>query len=139
MDERISPETGKLLRRDIRPFDLSFGGHTITVAMPGWYGDDVSDSIHSGADMVVSDHALRTIKARIAGLLEPADIQRIRKKLRLTQKRASEIIGGGANAFQKYEAGDVIVSQAMSHLLRLLDRRPELLAEIQQNAGGKAA
>ena len=138
MDERISPETGNTLRRDIRPFDVKYKGHTITVDMPGWYGEGDEDSIHSGIDMIVSDRALHTIKARVEGLLEPTHIQRIRKKLKLTQKRASELLGGGTNAFQKYEAGDVLVSQAMSQLLRLLDSQPELLERLEQHASRAA-
>ena len=135
MDERISPETGNVLRRDVRPFEVSYNGQTIRVDLPGWYGEDAADSIHSGIDLVVSDRALNTIKARVAQVVDPAQILRIRKKLKLTQRRAGEIIGGGANAFQKYEAGDVVASQAMSHLLRLLDKHPELLAEIESHAG----
>ncbi len=32
---------------------------------------------------------------------------------------------GGTNAFQKYEAGDNLLSHAMSNLLRVLERHPE--------------
>lgn len=131
MDERISPLTGAPLRRDVRPLELRYRGHSMRIDMPGWYGEDDEDALHSAQDMKISDRALCLLKARAEGLLEPNDIRRIRKQLGLTQKRASEIVGGGANAFQKYEAGDVLVSRAMSNLLRLLDGRPELLKLIE--------
>ena len=126
-----------MLRRGVRKEAVNHKGHTIIIDQPGWYGDDGDDGILCVADMIPGDRALNTIKARVDGLPEPADILRIRKKLKLTQKRASAIIGGGANAFQKYEAGDVVASRAMSHLLRLLDRHPELLAEIESDAAAR--
>ncbi|WP_200912129.1 type II TA system antitoxin MqsA family protein [Prosthecomicrobium hirschii] len=54
----------------------------------------------------------------------------MRKRLHLTQREASQRLGGGPAAFQKYEAGDILVSQAMSNLLRLLDRDPTLLEHL---------
>ena len=136
-EERYSPETGKMLRRGVRPEIVEYKGHTITVEQPGWYGEDEDDGIISSADAQVADQAYFALKIKVDGLLDPAQILRIRKKLKLTQKRAGEIIGGGANAFQKYEAGDVVASRAMSHLLRLLDRHPELLAEIEGQAAAQ--
>jgi len=38
---------------------------------------------------------------------------------------AGEIIGGGPRAFQKYEAGDLLPSRAISSALTLLDHNPE--------------
>lgn len=131
MDERTSPLTGKILKRGVRPLEVRYKGLSALIEMPGWYGEDENDAIHSGEDMKISDRALYALKARVEGLLGPPDIRRIRKKLGLTQKHASEIIGGGPNAFQKYESGDVIVSRAMSNLLRLLDREPSLLKVIE--------
>lgn len=139
MDERISPETGRVLKRGVRSLEVRYKDLSAHVEMPGWYGEDENDAIHSSEDMKVSDRALYALKARSEGLLEPGDIRRIRKKLDLTQKRASELIGGGPNAFQKYEAGDVIVSRAMSNLLRLLDRQPDLLKVIEDARDGEAA
>lgn len=45
-----------------------------------------------------------------------------------TQKDAGRLIGGGPNAFQKYESGDVVVSHAVMSALLLLDRDPSGLA-----------
>jgi HTH-type transcriptional regulator/antitoxin MqsA len=52
------------------------------------------------------------LKARSEGLLEPEEIKRIRKKLGLTQEVAGKVIGGGARAFQRYEAGDLLPGRA---------------------------
>jgi HTH-type transcriptional regulator/antitoxin MqsA len=96
--------------------------------MPGWYSDQSDEGILTGEDMKISDRALNRLKARTEGLLEPEEIKRIRKRLGLTQERAGEVIGGGTRAFQKYEAGDLLPSRAISNALVLLDHDPEALA-----------
>lgn len=138
MDSYIHPETGDLLHRDVRPLTLTYKGHSITVDMPGWYGDNSDEGIHTGEDMKVSDRALNSLKVRAEGLLQPQDIRRIRKKLRLTQVRAGELIGGGPRAFQKYESGDVLPSRAVSSALMLLDHDPQALhvLELREQSAG---
>jgi HTH-type transcriptional regulator/antitoxin MqsA len=129
MNERICPETGAVLSRGVRPMTISYRGRSVVVDMPGWYADDgIADSVHSGEDMKVSDRALHRLKAVAEGLLLPEEVRRIRRKLGLSQREAGGVIGGGPNAFQKYEAGDVVVSQGIASALRVLDAHPEALA-----------
>lgn len=128
MDERICQETGAVMSRGMRPVTLSYKGLSIEIEMPGWYANGVEDGVHSGDDMKVSDRALHRMKAQSEGLLLPDDVRRIRRKLSLSQREAGLVIGGGPNAFQKYEAGDVMVSHAISSALRLLDAHPDALA-----------
>ena len=59
----IHPETGEILRRDIRPIEFSYKGEKITVEMPGWYPADNDDGIFSQEDMKVSDAALKYLKS----------------------------------------------------------------------------
>jgi len=67
---------------------------------------------------------------RAAGLLIPAEVKSIRKRLRISQREAGTIIGGGPNAFQKYETGDILVRKAIDTALRLLARASARLQEI---------
>jgi HTH-type transcriptional regulator / antitoxin MqsA len=123
--------TGKPMVRDVRPMKLTYRGESITVDMPGWYCRDSDESVHIGNDMEVSDRALRILKARAEHLLSSSDIRRIRKALGLTQREAGEIIGGGPNAFQKYESGEILASRAVSNLLRVLERHPDEIAALR--------
>ena len=123
----VCPETGAPMRREARPMTLHYNGRSITFDMPGWYCDGSDQSIHTGEDMKVSDRFLNRLKARCEGLIEPEDIRRIRRKLGLTQVAAGELIGGGPRAFQKYEAGDLLPSRAISSALALLDNDPKAL------------
>ena len=64
--EKIHPETGKVLHRDIRPNEFCYRGEKITLDMPGWYPDDDSDAIFTREDMKIHDQVLRILKARHA-------------------------------------------------------------------------
>lgn len=66
---------------------------------------------------------------------EAAELLRIRKKLKLNQKEAAEIAGGGHNAFSRYERGQAKPVQAVFNLFKLLDHHPELLKELGANRG----
>lgn len=124
---RIHPETGKVLTRATREQTVAVGSLVRSVAVPGWYPDDDSDSIHSGAD-------LKALNAVYAELREAyaARVKAVRKKLRLTQEEAGRIIGGGRRAFQKYESGATPPSDAAVGLIELLDRHPEDVEMLRQ-------
>lgn len=62
---------------------------------------------------------------------EAAELARIRRKLRLTQREAAILAGGGKNAFSRYEKGKAKPVAAVVNLFRLLDRHPELLNELR--------
>lgn len=119
-ETRIHPETGRTLRRDVRPQVVAFGSMRRTVDLPGWYPDDDGDSIHTGAELAESDRVFQDLKAAYA-----AHVRRIRKRLKLTQEEAGRIIGGGRRAFQKYESGATPPSDAAVGLIELLERHPE--------------
>ena len=57
-----------------------------------------------------------------------------RKKLKLTQREAAMLTGGGHNAFSRYERGEAKPVVAVVNLFRLLENRPELLKELRRAA-----
>ena len=130
----VCPETGKPMVRDTRPMELSYKGQSATIDMPGWYCHESGESIHTAEDMKVSDAALKELRLEVENLLKPQDVKRIRTKIGLTQREAGTILGGGPNAFQKYEQDTVTVSKPMSNLLRVLERHPEEVEELRKQA-----
>ncbi len=66
-----------------------------------------------------------------AAFVAPSFITEVRKKLALDQREAAEIFGGGVNAFSRYETGKTKPPLALVKLLKVLDRHPELLAEVR--------
>jgi len=94
-----------------------------------------------GADPVFTDQ-IRRNQLKIAdtkrahdGLLTGAQIRGVRERLGLTQSQASEVFGGGANAFSKYERGDVMQSVAMDRLLKVADFVPGVMDFLRIEAG----
>ena len=59
-----------------------------------------------------------------------ADIRMIRKKLKLTQKDFSSLLGIGKIAFSRYETGKTRPPAFFIKFLRLIERHPDLLDEI---------
>jgi HTH-type transcriptional regulator / antitoxin MqsA len=130
----VSPETGKPMVRDVRPMTITYKGQSSTFDMPGWYCQESDESVHTGEDMKISDSALKVLKIKVENLLAPQEVRRIRLKMGLTQRQAGTVIGGGPNAFQKYEAGNTLVSKGISNFLRVLERHPEEVEELKKNA-----
>ncbi|MBV9571311.1 MAG: type II toxin-antitoxin system MqsA family antitoxin [Alphaproteobacteria bacterium] len=131
---KIHPVTGATLRRDVRPYTVRYGGRTLTVDLPGWYPEDNGESLHMGRDMQASDEALKELRSIVGDSMRPAEVRAIRLRLKLSQRKAGDILGGGPRAFQKYESGEVAVSRPMAQLLRLLDRDPARLKELNAQA-----
>jgi len=129
-DTRVHPDTGAVLRRSVRRRKLNYKGVEGFFEIPGWWPADDGDGILEGADLKVFDHAFDQLRAEASKLPDAGEVRRIRQLLKLSQRRAGEILGGGPRAFQKYESGEVIVSRPMANLLLLLDRNPSLLKEL---------
>jgi len=73
------------------------------------------------------------IRAHISAVnLDSApDLRAIRKRLKLTQAEAGRIFGGGVTAFSRYERGEIKPPVALVKFFQVLDRHPELLAELK--------
>ncbi len=125
-----SPETGEVLTRGVRPFTVAYKGHATTVDLPGYYPEGEGDGVLVGNDMALADMALRSLKEQVEGLPSPSTIRRIRSKLKLSQRAAGAVFKVGAGAFDKYERGLIEPSGPTVQLMVLLDRHPELLADL---------
>jgi HTH-type transcriptional regulator/antitoxin MqsA len=125
-ETRVHPETGQVLRRDVRPQTVCVGSLSREIDVPGWYPENDGDAIHSGADLKGLNEAFKALREEYA-----AHVKAVRKKLGLTQEEAGVIIGGGKRAFQKYESGRTPPSDAAVGLIELLDRHPEEIATLR--------
>lgn len=124
----INPETGEKLYRDIRPQTFTYKDISMVCEMPGWYGLNSDEAIYDQKDLKEYDKAMNRVKAKADNLVTPEEIKTIRCALKLTQYEAGTILGGGKNAFQRYESGETLPSRAISNLLKVLYREPALLA-----------
>lgn len=86
---------------------------------------DMSESNRVSAAMLAFNKQVN------ANRIDPQFIANVRKKFHLDQRQAAEIFGGGINAFSRYENGKTKPPLALIKLLKVLDRHPELLAEVR--------
>ena len=98
-----------------------------TVAVEGLSGfrcpscGEVEYDAESAERYAAAGDALVLAARKMAG----EELRRIRKKLRINQAEASQLTGGGHNAFSRYETGKVVPTPAVMNLFRMLDRYPE--------------
>jgi HTH-type transcriptional regulator / antitoxin MqsA len=123
---------GELLR-GTRDLPYTYKGES--TAIPGVTGEFCSacgEAVLDAAESArVSAMMLEFNKQVNASIVDPAFIAGVRKKLALDQREAAEIFGGGVNAFSRYENGKTKPPLALVKLLKVLDRHPDLLAEIR--------
>jgi HTH-type transcriptional regulator/antitoxin MqsA len=90
------------------------------------------DAVFDLDEVTRMDKFIAEFQAKVnASIVDPAFITRVRERLNLDQREAAEIFGGGTNAFSWYEAGKVKPPVVLVKLFKLLERHPELLAEIR--------
>lgn len=89
----------------------------------------------SKEQIINNENELRDKKREFDGFLTSTELKAAREKLKITQKQASEIFGGGANAFSKYERGEVTQSSAMDKLIRLALKSSFIFHSIAEESG----
>ena len=124
------PECGGTMKFGPKNRPLKYRELEDHVRVNGWWCGSCGEGILTGEDLRKYGQALQALKAKAEQVLPPAEVAAIREKLGLSQRQASELLGGGPRAFQKYEAGTQTPSVPMSHLLKLLARDPTRLQEL---------
>ncbi len=123
----------KALVHDTRDIAYTYKGEsTVIEAVTGDFCDACGESITGMAETERVMQAMRTFSQEVnARLVDPAYVLAVRQRLNLSQREASDLFGGGINAFSRYENGKAQPSVALVKLLRILDRHPELLPEVR--------
>jgi HTH-type transcriptional regulator/antitoxin MqsA len=109
---------------------LSYGGQSLTLhSMKGNFCPACGDGIWDEESYLRYTEAQSAIIRAVKGDVS-ADIRRIRKNLKLTQTELSEVVGIGKVAFSRYERGESKPPNPLVKLLKLVERHPDLLAEM---------
>ena len=100
--------------------DLSYTYKGETTSIPAVTGDFCPACAESILDATESDRVMREMRAFSkqvnAAIVDPKFIAIVRKKLKLDQREAAQIFGGGVNAFSRYETGKAMhTSKARSN------------------------
>ena len=122
------------LVRDTRDLPYVYKGEsTVVPRVTGDFCPACGESILDAAESRRSMQLMLAFSKQVnASIVDPAFIVGVRKKLDLDQREAAEIFGGGVNAFSRYENGKTKPPLALVKLLKVLDRHPELLAEVRE-------
>lgn len=123
-------DKGKLTRA-IRQLSYAYRGRTTTIRQCGRYCSACSEAILSTQEAASYMRTIKIFRAQVdSAILTPTEVRRIRKRLGLTQRQADEIFGCNPYSFSRYERGTAQQSKLTDKLLRLLDKHPELVAEL---------
>jgi HTH-type transcriptional regulator/antitoxin MqsA len=114
----------------IKRASYSYRDHTFEIEQPALWCDSCGEGVISAADDKAVIAEIQANKSHIDGILAPKEVQKIRKQLKLTQKDASLLFGGGVNAFNRYEKGINPIPKPLSLLLMLLEKHPNQLQEL---------
>ncbi len=121
------------LIHDTRDLPYTYKGETTLIqAVTGDFCPACAESI---LDAGASDRVMKEMrdfsKQVNAAIVDPQFITDVRKKLKLDQREAAELFGGGVNAFSRYENGKTKPPLALVKLFKVLDRHPDLLNEVR--------
>ncbi len=124
--------TAKLFR-DTRDIPYTYKGESTEIpAVTGDFCPACGESVLDMAEATRFGEAVTAFNTQVnAAIVDAKFIATVRKKLSLDQREAAEIFGGGVNAFSRYETGKTKPPLALVKLLKVLDRHPELLAEVR--------
>jgi HTH-type transcriptional regulator/antitoxin MqsA len=138
LDKQSCPECGGIMTFRVKAEDIEYKGRHTTIHTEAWWCTSCDEGILEAAALQANEQAYLQLKAQVEGLLTAEAVAQVRKKLRLSQRKAGELLGGGPRAFQKYESGSVVVSAPMSNLLTLLNNEPSRLKELEGAQEGVA-
>ncbi len=110
---------------------LSYGGKSMALhAMHGQFCSHCGEGIWNEESCQRYTEAQEGLVRAVKGDAG-ADIRRIRKKLNITQAKLALAFGVGKVAFSRYERGETRPPAPLVKLLKLIDRHPDLLDEMQ--------
>ncbi len=119
--------------RETRDVSYTYKGQTTMIPkVSGEFCPACNESIHDKEQSEYFNGAMLDFHREVNGAsVSPEFILEMRKKLKLDQRLAGEIFGGGSNAFSRYENGKTKPSLALVQLFKLLDKHPELIDELR--------
>jgi HTH-type transcriptional regulator/antitoxin MqsA len=128
---KVCPICDGEIKREERIITYRYKEYTKDILQVGDYCVECGEGFLSPKDLKASQKAISDFKREIDNLLTTDEIRTIRKKLKLTQEKASSIFGGGVRAFHKYETGENTQSKPLDILLKLIDNGKVTIDDIQ--------
>jgi len=117
------------------PYQANYGGQPVSLSSAEMFrcsncGERVFDPDQAEALSVAVKNSVR----QMFGLLSPDEILAIRQKLGMTQVELEDIFGQGPKVVTRWESGRVIQNKNADTILRMLNRKPDLLPLVKSIA-----
>jgi HTH-type transcriptional regulator / antitoxin MqsA len=126
----IHPETGALLSRRRRMETVQYMGLSRTVEVEAYWPEDDGDGVLVGSDSDTLEEAFLELRTEYATQMQTL-AKDMRRKTKLTQKEASQLLTGSPNSFSKYERGEALPSWPTALLMKLIAQDPKLVEKIR--------
>lgn len=125
---------------DTRDVPYTYKGQTIVIRdVTGEFCPACNESIHTAKESEQLNAIMLAFAREVnSATVDPAFISETRKKLKLDQREAGVIFGGGPNGFSRYENGKTRPPLSLVQLFRLLDKHPNLIEELKMGEMKKA-
>ena len=104
----------------VEQVESEYKGHKAFLPMHYQQCDTCHSDLAGAKDSKLNKRAVIAFRKSVDGLLTGAEICALRDRYKLTQSQAAKLFGGGPVAFSKYENDDVVQSESMDKLLRLV-------------------
>lgn len=125
--------SGAELVHDTRDMPFTYKGQTTQIpAVTADWCDACDESLTGPAESERVMRAMNEFRQQVNAQDGNQELIRsVRKQLRLSQREAAELFGGGPNAFSRYERGSTEAPQPLVQLFKILGRHPELINELR--------
>lgn len=116
---------------ETRKSPIQYRGFAVPSNLTALWSKTGKDAVVGLKEALRRDGTYRALRDHVDIISSGASMRKLREKLNLTQKEASELFGGGLNSFQKYESGEVSPSKSMINLLILLSNDTTRVEELK--------
>ena len=131
-DLKLCPLCEASLVREPRNVSAVYKDKTFSYLQSGEWCSECGEGFLSAEDLALSKQERTDQKRIIDHRLISGEIRKFRKSNKLSQKKASELFGGGPKAFSKYERGEVIQNKSLDILMRLINARKISIDDVEE-------
>jgi putative zinc finger/helix-turn-helix YgiT family protein len=125
--------TGTAKKVERKNYPGRYGGEAVEVpSITAFHCGDCGEDFLTTKQARAMSIAVKNEVRKKLGLLPPERIAAIRGKAGLTQAQLEERLGLGPKVVVRWESGKVIQGKAADTVLRLLEREPELVKDLQE-------
>jgi putative zinc finger/helix-turn-helix YgiT family protein len=129
MDCPVCPGKMKKVRA---PYRTNYAGQPISIPNAEMYRcPNCHEALLTPEQADAVSVAVKNMVRQMSGLLSPEKILAIRERLKLSQTDLEALFWQGPKVVTRWENGRVIQNTSADTILQLLERRPDVLADLQ--------